>query len=178
MSFVTELSGRNEQHAATHRGAVGRLAPTRQAILITCCDHRVDPAYVLGLQLDEAVVIRNAGGRVNADVIRTMAALATVAHIEALELDVEVIVMHHTDCGTSRFTTPELAPFAAELLGVQESEVGEHCLDDPREAVRVDVRRLSRDPLVPAGMPISGLVYDVGSGRAEVIVTARGECTR
>jgi carbonic anhydrase len=141
-------------------------------IVVTCCDHRVDPAHIFGLDLDEAIVIRNAGGRVNPDVVRTLTALATVASIESLVVRVEVVVMHHTDCGTSRFATSDLVPFAADLLGVDPAEVARYRLDDPFESVRVDVDRLRNDPLVPPGTQIAGMVYNVGTGRAELVVPA------
>lgn len=178
MTFVPVLTERNERQAAVHPGTVSSLVPTRQTILVTCCDHRVDPAHVLGLGLDEAIVIRNAGGRVNPDVVRTFLALATVAHIETLEVDPEVVVMHHTDCGTSRFATAEWDSLAAELLGVEAAEVAQHRLDNPWESVRVDVGLLRANPLVPAGIAITGMVYDVGTGRVEVVVPADGQSQR
>lgn len=83
------------------------LTPDLHALILTCADHRVDPAQVLGLQLGEAVVLRNPGGRVTPAFISELAVLATVAQIEGLEAGFELILMHHTDCGLARLDGPE-----------------------------------------------------------------------
>ena len=83
------------------------LTPDLHALVLTCADHRVDPAQVLGLELGEAVVLRNPGGRVTPAFISELAVLATVAQIEGLETGFELILMHHTDCGLARLDGPE-----------------------------------------------------------------------
>ena len=82
------------------------LTPDLHALVLTCADHRVDPAHVLGLELGEAVVLRNPGGRVTPAFISELAVLATVAQMEGLETGFELILMHHTDCGLLGSTDP------------------------------------------------------------------------
>ncbi|MCZ4102164.1 MULTISPECIES: carbonic anhydrase [Streptomyces] len=164
MTVTGELLKRNQAHAEHHPGRASSLVPSLQTVLVTCCDHRVDPAHVLGLRLDEAVVIRNEGGRVTPDVVRTLTTLATVALVENLDLDVEIVVMHHTDCGTSRLARPEHAALAAQIFGVSEDELDAKHLADPTAAVRADLQVLRHTPLIPADLRLTGLVYDVATG--------------
>lgn len=130
---------------------------------------------MLGLGLDEAIVNRNAGGRANADVLRTLTALRAVSLIEGLDLDAEIVVMHHTDCGTSRFATDEHREFAASLHGVTTAEVEAKRLDDPSAAVAADGETLRASPLIPPAMRLTGLVYGVASGRVDHVVTSEGD---
>ncbi|GAA2153350.1 carbonic anhydrase [Kitasatospora kazusensis] len=167
MTVTGELLKRNRIHADRHPGRASSMVPSLQTVLVTCCDHRVDPAHVLGLRLDEAVVIRNEGGRVTPDVLRTLTTLATVALVENLDLDIEIVVMHHTDCGTSRLARPEHAALAAQIFGVGEDELDAKHLTDPVAAVRADLRTLRSTPLIPADMRLAGLVYDVETGTVD-----------
>ncbi|TWE16256.1 carbonic anhydrase [Kitasatospora atroaurantiaca] len=167
MTVTGELLKRNQVHAEHHPRRASSMVPSLQTVLITCCDHRVDPAHVLGLRLDEAVVIRNEGGRVTPDVLRTLTTLATVALVENLDLDIEIIVMHHTDCGTSRLARPEHAALAAQIFGVSEDELDAKHLTDPVAAVRADLHLLRNTPLIPTDMRLAGLVYDVETGTVD-----------
>src|SRR5579864_6805643 len=104
MTRMTPLLERNEQFAATYTPVALGL-PTAQMLILTCLDHRVDPAIVLGLQLGEAPVIRNAGGRVTPAVIDDIAYLAFLAGQlsggqGAADTLFEVAIIHHTQCGT------------------------------------------------------------------------------
>src|SRR5262249_31626833 len=84
-----ELSGELSERHLT-------LTPDLKVLVLTCADHRVDPAHVLGLDLGEAVVLRNPGGRVNPAFIQSLGVLRGVANVEGLEPAFELIVMHHT----------------------------------------------------------------------------------
>lgn len=168
MLVADELIERNAKFAAKRNGDLPELVPSLRTIVIACCDHRADPAHVLGLELGEAVVIRNAGGRINPDVVRTLQTLATVAALEQVSVDVEVIVMQHTDCGTSRLASPAFAQFAAELLDTDPDQIASKHLDDPFEAVRGDVDLIREHPLFPGTIPVTGLVYDTTTGKVEV----------
>src|SRR5437016_8367868 len=104
MTRMTPLLERNEQFASTYTPMALGL-PTAQVLIVTCLDHRVDPAIVLGLRLADALVIRNAGGRVTQAVIDDVAFLAFLAEQlfagqGAPDVLFEVAVMHHTQCGT------------------------------------------------------------------------------
>ena len=114
--------------------------PTAQAVIVTCLDHRVDPAIVLGLGLGEAPVIRNAGGRVTQAVIEDIAFLAYLAdqlftgQIAADAL-FEVAVIHHTQCGTGFLADPAFRRLAAMATGVPEAALAASAVVDPHVTV-------------------------------------------
>jgi carbonic anhydrase len=119
---------------------------------------------------NEAIVIRNPGGRVTPDFLRSLAVLAVVAMTENLSAAYELILMQHTDCGLSHLSPETNADVLASFFGVTSDEVANKQLGDPREAVRRDVSLLRSNPLVPRTLVVSGLVYDVDTGRVETIV--------
>jgi carbonic anhydrase len=149
-----------------------RINPDLKALVLTCADHRVDPAHVLGLDLGEAVVLRNPGGRVTPAFMQNLAVLAVIASIEGLERGFELIVMHHTDCGITRLDSPDYAAMMASYFGINEDAIPTKHLADPREAVRADLDALRDNPFVPPTLIASGVVYDVGSGSAEIVSPA------
>src|SRR5215470_13361443 len=151
-SRMTPLLEHNEQFARTFT-PVPLVLPAAQVILITCLDHRVDPALTLGLRLGDAPVLRNAGGRVTQPVIEEIAYLAFLGRRLAGgpvdgDKSVEVAVIHHTQCGTG-------------------------LLADPHITVAADVERLLASPLLPPQMSVSGHVYDVETGRVTTVLDAR-----
>ena len=119
---------------------------------------------------NEAIVIRNPGGRVTPDFLRSLAVLAVVARTENLSAADELILMQLTDCGLSHLSPKTHADVLASLFGVTPDEVATKQLGDPREAVRRDVSLLRSNPVVPPTLVVSGLVYDVDTGRVETIV--------
>jgi carbonic anhydrase len=122
--------------------------PRRDLVILTCMDHRVDPHTALGLELGDAMVIRNAGGRVTPAFLADLEILAQVAEARGGNLAaLQLLLIQHTDCG------------AAKVAGVA----------DPREALRADVEVLATDERVPATLSVSGLLYDTGSGRIELV---------
>lgn len=173
MTATEILLGRNAVRVQTMDPPPVSLTPRLQTIVLTCADHRVDPAHILGIDLGEAIVVRNLGGRVTTDFIRSLVVLATIAGIEELSTDVELVIVQHTDCGLSRLGAESLAPLMSEYLGVDVATVPESRLEDPSVAVGVDIRRLQDDPFVPGNLVVSGVVYDVVSGRAELLAPAR-----
>src|SRR5258706_16095159 len=125
MTRMTPLLERNEQFARTYSPAALGV-PARQVLIVTCLDHRVDPAIVLGLQLGDAPVIRNAGGRITEAVIDDIAYLGFLA--EQLfggqgppDTLFEVAVVHHTQCGTGFLADPGFRHQAAEATGLPET---------------------------------------------------------
>lgn len=104
MTTIDTLTERNSDFAA-HRFVAGLpLMPTLRTMIIGCVDPRVDPAHVLGLDLGQAVVIRNIGGRITPTTLQTMAMLQTIAQVQGVNPTVgfNLIVLHHTDCGITR----------------------------------------------------------------------------
>jgi carbonic anhydrase len=148
------------------------ISPGLRALVLTCADHRVDPAYVLGVDLGEAVILRNPGGRVTPSFIQNLAILAVVAAVEGIEPGFELIVMHHTDCGLSRLNGPEHAGLLTYYFGVGEEEISGKHVTDPYMSVQTDLEVLRSNPLIPRTLIASGVVYDIDSGRANIVCRA------
>jgi carbonic anhydrase len=176
-SKMTPLLERNEQFARTYAPAPLGL-PAAQVIVVTCLDHRVDPAITLGLKLGDAPVLRNAGGRVTQPVIEEIAYLAFLGRRLSGgqltdDMRVEVAVIHHTQCGTGLLADPGFRREASEATGVDEAALEASAVADPHATVSADVERLLAAPLLPPGMGISGHVYDVETGRVTTVVDVR-----
>jgi carbonic anhydrase len=177
MTRMTPLLERNEQFARTYTPVALGL-PATQVIVVTCLDHRVDPAIFLGLQLADAPVIRNAGGRVTQAVIDDLAYLAFLAEqLFAGQLRddrlFEVAVIHHTQCGTGFLADPGFRRQAARATGLSEATLEAETVADPHATVQADVERLLASPLLSPKVSVSGHVYDIATGRVTTVVTAR-----
>ena len=177
MTRMTPLLERNEQFARSYTPApLG--PPTAQMVIVTCLDHRVDPAIILGLRLGEAPIIRNAGGRVTPAVIDDIAFLAFLAEqlfagqIEADRL-FEVAVVQHTQCGTGFLADPSFRHQAAEATGLPEAALEASAVADPHITVTADVERLLTSPRLSPKVSVSGHVYDIATGRITTTVDAR-----
>jgi carbonic anhydrase len=163
---TAELVQRNATFAAS--GAFQGLPfPTNPALrVIGCVDSRVEPSDVLGLRLGEAVVMRNIGGRLTPEVLRSWALLGRLGAGQSPSGG-HLAILHHTDCGIRRLAKyPEqlAAFFEIPVADLESKDVG-----DPYASVRIDVD-LARQKL-PA-LVVSGLVYEVDSGLLEVVVPA------
>ena len=176
-SRMTPLLERNERFASTFTPVPLGL-PAAQVIVVTCVDHRVDPAITLGLKLGDAPVLRNAGGRVTEPLVEEIAYLAFLGRRLAGgpvdgDLGVEVAVIHHTQCGTGLLADPGFRREASEATGVDEAALEASAVADPRISVKADVERLLSSPRLPRQMSVSGHVYDVDTGRVTTVVDAR-----
>jgi carbonic anhydrase len=176
-SKMTPLLARNEQFARTY-APVPLGLPAAQVIILTCLDHRADPAITLGLNLGDAPVLRNAGGRVTPPVLQDIAYLAFLAR----QLSggqppggprAEVAVIHHTQCGTGFLADPGFRHQAATATGVPEAQLEASAVGDPYATVTADVERLLTSPLLPPGTGVSGHVYDIETGRVTTAVDTR-----
>lgn len=176
-SRMTPLLERNEQFASTFTPVPLGL-PAAQVIVVTCLDHRVDPAITLALKLGDAPVLRNAGGRVTQPVIEEIAYLAFLGRrLAGGPVDgaqgVEVAVIHHTQCGSGFLADPGFRRQASEATGVDEAALEASAVADPHITVKADVERLLASPLLPPQMNVSGHVYDVETGRVTTVVAPR-----
>ena len=177
MTRMTPLLARNEQFAATYTpGPLG--PPTAQMVIVTCLDHRVDPAITIGLRLGDAPVIRNAGGRVTQAVIGDISYLAFLAEqLFAGQLAddrlFEVAVIHHTQCGTGLLVDPGFRHQAAEATGLPEAALEASAVADPHITVKADVERLLTSPLLSPKVSVSGHVYDIATRHLTTTVDAR-----
>ena len=174
---MTPLLERNEKFARIYT-PVPLSPPASQVLIVTCLDHRVDPAIVLGLQLADAPVIRNTGGRVTQAVIDDIAYLAFLAgQVFGDQLTdgrlFEVAVIHHTQCGTGLLADPGYRHQAAEATGQSEAALEASAVADPDVTVRADVERLLSSPSLSPKVSVSGYVYDIATGRVTTTVDAR-----
>jgi carbonic anhydrase len=173
MNPVDELIERNRRFAATH--APGQsLLPRLRTCIVTCPDARVDPAQVLGLELGEAAVVRAAGGRISPIVLQNLlflqAAGAAAAPGGASDDErFELILMPHTDCGITHLQGPDSRDGLAAFLGCHVDELDGKLVGDPYGAVRVDIQALADNPFIPDSLCVTGLVYDVHTGRVELV---------
>jgi carbonic anhydrase len=176
MTRMTPLLERNAQFARNYTPMALGL-PAAQVLVVTCLDHRVDPAIILGLRLGDAPVIRNAGGRVTLAVIDDIAFLAYLAgqlfsgQVAADQL-FEVAVIHHTQCGTGLLADPSFRQQAAGATGLSEAALEASAVADPFITVKADVERLLSSPLLTPKVSVSGHVYDIGTGRVTTTVDA------
>jgi carbonic anhydrase len=153
MTQIAHLLAANEGYAAA-RANVADPCPGRRLAVVTCMDARIDVFAVLGLHLGEALVIRNAGGRVTDDVLRSLALGTHVLGVDA------VVVMQHTKCGLAGVTDEELQ----RLTG---ADLGFFPIDDHAAALREDIELLTTEPFLAPLKVVAGFVYDVESGEIE-----------
>ncbi len=164
---------RNRTFAAAggHQGAV--VFPNLRLFVITCLDPRVDPAHFLGLELSDAIVIRNVGGRVTPEVINDVAFIGQIAEKVVPDGPLfEVPVIHHTQCGAGALADDSFRHNYAERIGADEAALREHAVLDPAATVARDVQRLRSTPAIPPRVTVSGHVYDVVSGLVQTILPA------
>ena len=167
---IDTLIARNDDFAAQRFQGGLSLLPSLKAIVVGCADPRVDPALVLGLDLGEAAIIRNIGGRITPATLQTMAMLGLIPQVEGVTISggFHLIVLHHTDCGITRLVGfPDLL---AQHFGVARDDLGAKAVTDPYAAVKVDVAALQANPNLRGDFIVSGLVYDVATGRVEIVV--------
>ncbi|MGX1541559.1 carbonic anhydrase [Streptomyces adustus] len=164
-----ELAERNARFADGGSFAGLKLMPRGSLTVIGCVDPRVDPSDVLGLQLGEAAVIRNVGGRVTPATLRTLEMLSKVVQARTGgpgPRDNHYAVLHHTDCGiTDLAAFPELL---TDYFDVAAADLDAKAVTDPVAAVRADVGILRQK--LRAGVFVSGLVYDVTTGLVDIVV--------
>jgi carbonic anhydrase len=159
--------------AGGYEGAV--MFPNLRLFVITCMDPRVDPAHVLGLELSDALVIRNGGGRVTEEVINHVAFIGQIAEGAVPDGPLfEVAVIHHTQCGAAALADDDFRHRYAERTGLEESDLREYAVEDPVATVSVDVERLRSAPAISPRVRASGHVYDVVTGLVETVTPADG----
>jgi carbonic anhydrase len=156
MTPISDLLNANRGYAAA-RANVADPRPSRHLAVVTCMDARIDVFAVLGLHLGEAHVIRNAGGRVTDDVLRSLALSSGVLGVDT------VVVMQHTGCGLAGVSDAELR----EATG---ADLGFFPIDDHADALREDVELLAHTPYLTRIGLIAGLVYDVKSGELDDVI--------
>lgn len=158
-----DLIAANEAYTArfTSGDLPGRAA--RGLAVVTCMDSRIEPLQMLGLSKGDAKILRNAGGRVTDDVLRTLV-LAT--HLLGVE---RVMVVEHTDCGMTKVSDDEAHEVIRERSGMDTRSLEFRTIPDQRACLALDVQRIRSFPYLP-GIPAIGCLYDVQTGRIEVVI--------
>jgi carbonic anhydrase len=154
MSIVEEVRGANERYAAGFTKGDLPMAPSRRFAVVTCMDARLDPARFLELEEGDAHVIRNAGGLVNDETIRS---LVISHHLLGTQ---EAIVIGHTDCGMVTFTNDDLHT----KLGPESESIDFQPFPDVAARVGTSVETITASPLLPDSFGATGFVYDVTTG--------------
>ncbi len=153
-----ELIRHNEAYVASFADHDLQLLPRRKLAVVACMDSRMDIFQMLGLEHGEAHIIRNAGGVVTDDVIRSLVLSQRLLGTR------EIILIHHTDCGLQRVQESELKDQIEAETGVRPHWAIES-FTDPADNVRQSMRRLLVSPFVAEKRYIRGFVYDVADGR-------------
>lgn len=165
MGLIADLETRNRNFAGRGGHAGLPPLPSAQALVVTCMDHRVDPAAFCELHLGEAMVVRNAGGRVTNEVLANLAFLAALREARGVGAEpFEVVVVHHTNCGTALLADASFRERIVARTGQPGDALANWAVTDPETTVRADVQRVltSHQPLGP--LTVSGYVYDLGTG--------------
>jgi carbonic anhydrase len=158
MSVTDDLLRNNEAHAASFDEPGLPASPRKKVVVVACMDTRLDPYAVLGLRAGDAHILRNAGGVVTDDVIRSLAISQRLLGTE------EIVLIHHTGCGMLTFTDDAFKRSIHHDVGVvPEWDAG--AFTDLDEAVRRSIARITASPFVPHTDHVRGFVYDVATGR-------------
>jgi carbonic anhydrase len=139
------------------------LPPGKKVAVLACMDARLNPYGLLGLEEGDAHVIRNAGGVVDDDAIRSLAISQNLLGTE------EIVLVHHTDCGMLTFTDEEFARKLEDETG-QRPEWSAHAFSDLEGDVRSGIEKIRQSPFVPRTESVRGFVYDVHTGALNEVV--------
>lgn len=162
MSTIDEFLGNNEAFAADFDKGDLPLPPARKVAIVACMDARLNPYPILGLSIGDAHVIRNAGGVITDDEIRS---LAISQHLLGTE---EIMLIHHTDCGMLTFSDAEFEQMLEEDTG-RRPEWRPRSFPDLKDSVRDSVQRIKESPFIPKTDEVRGFVYDVKTGRLDEV---------
>jgi carbonic anhydrase len=158
MSVTDELLQNNESYVASFDKGELPLPPAKKVAVLACMDARLNPYGALGLQEGDAHVIRNAGGVVTDDEIRSLAISQRLLGTE------EIILIHHTDCGMLTFTDDAFKQSIQEETGIKPEWAAESFSDLDTD-VRQSVARIKASPFIPKKDSVRGFVYEVETGK-------------
>jgi carbonic anhydrase len=157
MSVTDELLANNEKYAANFSGPLP-LPPSKHIAVLACMDARINVYAVLGLEEGESHVIRNAGGVVTEDEIRSLAISQRLLGTK------EIVLIHHTDCGMLTFTDDGFKRGIQDETGIKPDWSAES-FTDLDEDVRQSIARIKASPFIPHTDQVRGFVFDVATGR-------------
>ena len=163
MSNTDELLRNAEKYAEGFDRGDLPLPPAKGVAVLACMDARVNPYAILGLKEGDAHVIRNAGGVVTDDEIRSLAISQRLLGTK------EIILIHHTDCGMLTFTDDAFRRQVQDDTGIKPEWAAE-AFPDLEEDVRQSIARITHSPFIPNKESVRGFVYDVKTGRLTEVV--------
>jgi carbonic anhydrase len=163
MTVTEELLRNNEAYASSFDKGDLPLPPGKKVAVLACMDARLNPYGVLGLQEGDAHVIRNAGGVVTSDEIRSLAISQRLLGTE------EIILIHHSDCGMLTFTDDQFKRQIQDEVGIK-PEWSAEAFGDLDEDVRQSIARIKASPFIPRKHSVRGFVYDVSNGRLREVI--------
>jgi carbonic anhydrase len=158
MSATDEFLAANQRYAESFTKGDKPLPPAKQVAVVACMDARIETGRLLGLEEGDAHVIRNAGGVVTDDVIRSLAIS------QRLLGTTEIVLIHHTDCGMLTFKDDDVKAEIEKDTGLR-PQFALEAFPDLRDDIRQSVRRIKASPFIPHTDSIRGFIYDVESGR-------------
>jgi carbonic anhydrase len=164
MAVIDELLDANKSFAGSFDKGALPMPPARQVAIVTCMDARLHPAAFLGLDIGDAHVIRNAGGRASDDALRSLIISSQLLGTK------EFAVIHHTDCGMLTFSNDDLRAKLADAGDA--SGIDFLPFSDNEASVREDVEAIRNSPFIPAGTTVSGYIYEVETGKLRTVVPA------
>jgi carbonic anhydrase len=156
MTVIDELVASAESYREGFQKGDLELPPARRVAIVACMDARLNPYGLLGLTEGDAHVIRNAGGVITDDEIRSLAISQRLLGTN------EIMLIHHTDCGMLTFTDEEFRRQVQEDTGLKPHWTVE-AFDDLEEDVRHSIARIKASPFIPHKDSVRGFVYDVGT---------------
>jgi carbonic anhydrase len=158
MSTTDELLRNNERYAESFDKGDLPIPPSKNIAIVTCMDARLSPYVMLGLKEGDAHVIRNAGGVVTDDEIRSLVISQRLLGTR------EIMLIHHTDCGMLTFTDDEVKGQIQDEVGIKPAFALES-FDNLEENVRQSIARVKASPFIPHKESVRGFVYEVETGR-------------
>jgi carbonic anhydrase len=167
MSVTDELLRNNEAYAASFDKGHLQMPPTKKVAVVACMDARMQPNRILGLEEGEAHVIRNAGGVITDDEIRSLAISQRLLGTE------EIILMHHTDCGMLTFTDEDFRRSLQQEVGIKPNWATE-AFSDLEEDVRQSIARIKASPFIAHKDGVRGFIYEVETGRLREVRAPAG----
>jgi carbonic anhydrase len=158
MSVTDELVSNAQSYEKSFAAGDLPLPPAKRVAIVACMDARLNPYGLLGLREGDAHVIRNAGGVITDDVIRSLSISQRLLGTE------EIMLIHHTDCGMLTFSDDDFRRQVQDETGVKPEWAAE-AFDDLDEDVRQSIARIEASPFIPNKDKVRGFIYEVATGR-------------
>ena len=165
MSVTDDLVRNNDAYASSFKKGDLPLPPAKKLAVVACMDARLDVHKILGIQEGDAHVIRNAGGAVTDDAIRSLAISQRLLGTR------EIILIHHTDCGMLTFKDDDVRKQIEKETGVRPAFALE-AFGDLDDDVKQSIARIKASPFIPNKSSVRGFVYDVRTGKLNEVGTA------